>query len=127
MTQLNPKFLAALKARSAKIQDERNARAHDNNGFNNPPDIEYKPEPYKTYALTGPNSIAAGNSWKESEVKNPPVIPPAPIPIAEPLPVDAYSLYKQQVSQLTEHFNIDPADLTLKAIDTLYRDTFKFN
>ncbi len=44
--------------------------------YNNQPDpvvkITDKPEPGKQYSLTGApgtNSIANGNSWKESEVK----------------------------------------------------------
>jgi len=32
---------------------------------------EDKPEYGKTYSLTGKTSVAAGNTWKESEVKEP--------------------------------------------------------
>lgn len=40
---------------------------------------------------------------------------------------EVYQQYKKQVNALIEELKIDPADLMLLAIDTLYRSTFKFN
>jgi hypothetical protein len=104
-------FASMLKAKAERIQAERTD----------------KPINGKTYALTGPNSIASGKSWAQAEVKDAPKIGRAEDDKAPDYTIDGkrFEAYRSKVDELLEALQCPIADLAIIAVESLYREVIE--